>query len=134
MNYKKDKFLRFGKIALVNILMISLFAFIVFSSAATVMAGDTTNSSGSSGFTNPIKATSLDSFLTDLLKVVTTIGAVVVVLFLILAGFKYVTARGDLKKIQEATNTLTWTVVGAMVLLGAQVIATAIQGTINELK
>ncbi len=84
-------------------------------------------------FTNPIKATSLQEFLKDLLRVVTMLGAIVVVFFIILAGFNYVTARGDEKKIQSATKTLTWTAVGAAVILGAQVIATAIQGTVNQL-
>jgi uncharacterized membrane protein len=84
-------------------------------------------------FKNPIKATSLQDFLKSLLRVVTMLGAIVVVFFIIFAGFNYVTARGDEKKIQAATKTLTWTAVGAAVILGAQVIATAIQGTVNEL-
>lgn len=133
MNHKKDKFLRFGKILLANLIVVSLFA-ILIGFSGSVLADSDSNSSGSSGFTNPIKADSLDSLLTDLLKVITTIGAVVVVIFLILAGFKYVTARGNEKAVQDATKMLTWTVIGAMVLLGAQVISTAIQGTINELK
>lgn len=90
---------------------------------------------GASGilFENPIQATSLQGFLQSLLQVVTMLGAIVVVFFIILAGFNYVTARGDEKKIQAATKTLTWTAVGAAVILGAQVISTAIQGTVNEL-
>ncbi len=85
-------------------------------------------------FPNPIQATSLSGLLKDLLRVVINIGAIVVVFFLILAGFKYVTARGDTKQIESAHATLAWTVVGGMVVLGAQVIADAIQGTVNELR
>ena len=84
-------------------------------------------------FTNPIQADTLDGFLLQLLDVVILIGAIVVVFFLILAGFKYVTARGDEKQISSAHQTLTWTVVGAAVVLGARVIASAIQATVNEL-
>lgn len=84
-------------------------------------------------FCNPIAANDLSGLLSSLLRVLTAIGAVVVVFFIILAGFNYVTARGDEKKIQSATKTFTWTVIGAAVILGAQVIADALKGTVNEL-
>lgn len=84
-------------------------------------------------FTNPIDADTLDGFLLQLLDVVILIGAIVVVFFLILAGFKYVTARGDEKQISSAHQTLTWTIVGAAIVLGAKVIASAIEATVNEL-
>jgi heme/copper-type cytochrome/quinol oxidase subunit 2 len=112
------------------VLPVALFALKVsFAHAAKNIPGQ----GGGSGFTNPIKAQDLSELLTSLLQVVTTLGAIVVVFFIIVAGFNYVTARGDEKKIQSATKTLTWTAVGAAVILGAQVIATAIQGTVNEL-
>ena len=84
-------------------------------------------------FCNPIAANDLSGLLSSLLQVVTAIGAVVVVFFIILAGFNYVTARGDEKKIQSATKTFTWTAVGAAVILGAQVIADALKGTVDQL-
>ncbi len=84
-------------------------------------------------FANPIKATSLAALLNDLLRIVTILGSIVVVFFFILAGFNYVTARGDSAKISAATQTFTWTAVGAAVILGAQVIARVIQGTITQL-
>lgn len=84
-------------------------------------------------FTNPIQASTLDGFLLQLLDVVIVIGTIAVVFFIILAGFKYVTARGDEKQISSAHQTLTWTIVGAAIVLGARVIATAIQATVNQL-
>lgn len=84
-------------------------------------------------FTNPIQADTLDGFLLQLLDVVILIGAIVIVFFLILAGFKYVTARGDEKQISSAHQTLTWTIVGAAVVLGARVIASAIKATVDQL-
>ncbi len=84
-------------------------------------------------FTNPIQADTLDGFLLQLLDVVILIGAIAVVFFLILAGFKYVTARGDEKQISSAHQTLTWTIIGGAIVLGARVIASAIQATVNEL-
>ncbi len=98
-------------------------------------AASKASGSGANGtlFQNPIQAKDLSGFLSSMLKVVTLLGSIVVVFFIILAGFNYVTARGDEKKIQSATKTLTWTVVGAAVILGAQVLADAIKGTVNEL-
>lgn len=84
-------------------------------------------------FTNPIQADTLDGFLVQLLNVVIMLGAIAVVFFLILAGFKYVTARGDEKQISSAHQTLTYTIVGGAIVLGAQVIASAIKATVNEL-
>ncbi len=93
------------------------------------------SSAGSSGkFDNPLGSnTSLAGLLEKILNVVIQIGAVVVVFFYIYAGFKYVVARGDEGEIKKATQTLTWTTVGAMVILGAQVISTAIQGTVSQI-
>jgi hypothetical protein len=84
-------------------------------------------------FSNPICADTLDGFLLQILDVVILLGAIAVVFFLILAGFKYVTARGDEKQISSAHTTLTWTVVGGAIVLGARVIATAIEATVDQL-
>lgn len=102
------------------------------SSGRTIGGGGGSNCD-SQHFCNPIAAQSLSGLLSSLLQVVTAIGAVVVVFFIILAGFNYVTARGDEKKIQSATKTFTWTAVGAAVILGAQVIADALKGTVDQL-
>lgn len=75
----------------------------------------------------------LTTFVKDILQIVIELGAIVVVFFIIFAGFKYVTAGGDEKKIKDAHSILLWTVVGAAIILGAQVLLTAITGTINEL-
>lgn len=130
INNMKDMY-RYKRIAMHLGVFVALLALSVGTSA---FADEITPGASGKIFTNPIKATSIQEFLKSLLQVVTTIGAVVVVFFIILAGFNYVTARGDEKKIQAATKTFTWTAVGAAVILGAQVIATAIQGTVNQLK
>lgn len=86
-------------------------------------------------FDNPLGKgnDSLAGLLDKVLKVIIMLGAIVVVFFYIYAGFKFVWARGDAGAIKEATLTLTWTTVGAMVILGAQVISAAISGTVQQL-
>lgn len=61
------------------------------------------------------------------------IGGVLCVLAFIYAGFNYITARGDEKKIQAASRALLWTAVGTALLLGSWVLAKAIQNTINQI-
>ncbi|MBP6974928.1 MAG: hypothetical protein KBB54_03240 [Candidatus Pacebacteria bacterium] len=89
--------------------------------------------SAATKFTNPIAAKSLDGFLVEILNVVILIGAIVVVFFLILAGFKYVTARGDEKQIASAHSMFLGTVIGGAIVLGARVIASAIKATVDQL-
>ncbi len=83
---------------------------------------------------NPLgKGANLDSIIKKILSGINVVAAMVVTFFIILGGFKYVTAMGDESKITEAHNMLKWTVIGAAILFGAQVIANIIQTTVTEL-
>jgi hypothetical protein len=85
-------------------------------------------------FDNPLGQTgSLETFLNKLLDVVILIGSIAVVLSIIMAGLKYVTAQGDEGQIESAHKQLTWTVIGAAILLGAKVIAMVVQNTVKAL-
>lgn len=83
---------------------------------------------------NPIRYSDLPTFFLDIVQVVVQYGAILVVFFLVYAGFKFVTAQGNPEKISEAKKMLAWVVVGAFVLLGVFVIREAICGTLNQLK
>jgi len=84
--------------------------------------------------TNPLSAgTNIETLLADILAYVVQIGAVVVVLMLVYVGFIFVTARGEPGKITKAREALLWTVVGALILLGAEAIALAIQATVKAI-
>ncbi len=52
---------------------------------------------------------------------------------LVFVGFKFVVAQGSDTKISEARNMLLWTVIGALVLLGAQAISMGIKATVQAL-
>jgi len=83
---------------------------------------------------NPLKAgTSIPALLTDILQLVIQVGAVVVTLMIVYVGYKFVMARGNSGEIQKAKDMLLWTVIGALVLLGSQAIASAIQATVTAL-
>jgi len=75
----------------------------------------------------------LVAFLTNILKFVIQIGTIVVVLMVVFVGYKFVAARGNDAKLIEARQMLLWTVVGALILLGAQAIALTIQATVQAI-
>lgn len=84
------------------------------------------------GLINPLKAgTSLEGLLNDILAFVIRIGTVVIILMIVYVGFKFVTARGNPGEIEDAKKALLWTVVGALILLGAQAIAIGLEATVK---
>jgi hypothetical protein len=84
-------------------------------------------------FPNPIKSESLQCLLSDILKIVVNIGAVVAVFFFIYSGFLFVTAQGNPAQITKARNAFVATVIGTTLLLGAWVLAQVIAGTISTI-
>jgi heme A synthase len=84
--------------------------------------------------TNPLgSGATLNSFVNDILKFVVRIGAIIVIFMLVYVGFLFVVARGESSKITTARNALLWTIVGALILLGAQAIAIGIQATVQAI-
>lgn len=83
---------------------------------------------------NPLKSgTSLESFLTSILEFIIRIGSIAIILMLVFVGYKFVVAQGSDTKLSEAKNMLLWTIIGALVLLGAKAISLAIQATVKSL-
>lgn len=77
---------------------------------------------------------SLESLLNSILDFVIKIGAVVIVLMMVYVGFLFVTAQGDPGRIGEARAAFFWTIVGALVLLGAKAIALGVKATVEALR
>lgn len=87
----------------------------------------------SGGLQNPLKFNTLSEFLEGLLTVVIQIGYLVAVFFIIYSGYKFVTAQGNPKEIEDAKKMLLWTVIGTAILIGAHVISAAIKATVDSL-
>ena len=85
------------------------------------------------GIKNPIKADSVSEVMLKFFQILIELGAVVVTLAIIYAGFLFVMAKGNPEQLKTAKTTLFWTIVGSLVLLGAQVIADIIDSTIKQL-
>jgi hypothetical protein len=84
---------------------------------------------GSGG--GPIKT--IPEFLLAIVDLVFLFGMPIIVMFIVYAGFLFVTAGDNESQISKAKTTITWTLIGAAVLIGAKVIAMAIQTTVLTL-
>jgi hypothetical protein len=104
-------------------------------SAPATPADTTTNAPGmvnEYSLNNPIKVDSVQELLNLILRLVIIIATPIVVLFIIFAGFKYVTARGDARQVEEATTALTYSVIGGVLIIGAVAIAEIIKDLVNS--
>lgn len=82
---------------------------------------------------NPLNATDVSTVINKVVDWLIQIGAVAVVLAIVYAGFLFVAAQGKPEEINKAKMTLFWTIIGAMILLGAQIISSVIESTIKQL-
>lgn len=105
----------------------------VLSATSSVGAPDASPPSGG-GLTNPLNSiNSLPDFLNAILGAVVDLGTIVLTLALIYVGFLFVKAQGKEEEIKNARNALMWTVIGGLVLLGAQTIGMVISSTVEGL-
>ncbi len=100
----------------------------VFSFATTALAQTSSSDCGKtgSGISNPIKACTFIELVEAIAKAITAIGIPLVAIFLVWAGFLFVTARGSEEQLKRAKSTLFWALVGGAVVIGAWALAIAI--------
>ncbi len=87
--------------------------------------------SGKGGLCNPLKAQSITAFLNDILDFAVKIGTIFIVLMLVFVGFKFTAARGNAGELEKVRTMFLWTIIGAVVILGAHVISNMIASTIT---
>jgi hypothetical protein len=111
-------------------------------SAPAAGPANTGGSSAGAGPTNPSTTlinplgsgiTDLPSLINAIMDFVVKIGAIVVIFMLVYVGFLFVMAQGNEQKIKDARRALLYTVIGALILLGAKVIAEGIRATVQAL-
>ena len=74
-----------------------------------------------------------NDFVLWLIEIMQAVGTPLLVIAIIFTGFKFVTAQGKEEELSKAKVMLMWTLVGAAVIISAQVIATYIQNTASAL-
>ncbi len=84
---------------------------------------------------NPLKDeySTVDKLIGALLKIIIKIGVPVAALFLVYAGFMFVTSQGEPKRLDTAKSILIWTIVGTFLVVGAMVIREVLTSTIGSI-
>ncbi len=113
------------KIRIVGFLIASALPFVSFASANC--------SSSGGGLCNPLKVNSIQELLVAVLGYLVQVGTVIIVLMMVYIGFEFVLARGNPTKLQKAREMLLWTIIGALIILGAQAISMGIASTITAI-
>ena len=95
----------------------------------------TPNPGMSISLNNPLgEDITIQQFFLKIIDIVLVFAIPLLVLYIMFAGFKYVMARGNSSEIESATTALTWAIVGGVLIIGAKVILTVIEGTVRSLQ
>ncbi|MFT5831764.1 MAG: hypothetical protein ACI9SY_000133 [Candidatus Paceibacteria bacterium] len=76
--------------------------------------------------------TTVESLLTTILNVLLVIAVPIIVFFIIFAGFTYVTAQGNPEKIKTATRSITYAIIGGVLILGGVAISEIIASVVSS--
>lgn len=96
----------------------------------------TLSAQGAFWYENPITyggITTIPELLLALVDLVFLIGVPIIVMCIIYSGFLFVTSGDNESQVTKARFVFMWTLVGALVLLGAKAIALAVQTTVLSL-
>lgn len=85
---------------------------------------------------NPLdpRFSTLERFLSAILGVIVEIGTPIIILAIVYTGFLFVAAQGKPEELTTAKRALFWTLVGALIVLGAQVLSAAIDRTVDDIR
>lgn len=75
-----------------------------------------------------------EDLLINILNVLLVLAVPIIVFFLIFAGFTYVTAQGNPEKIKTATRSLTYAIIGGVLILGGVAISEIIASVVESFR
>ena len=81
---------------------------------------------------NYLSVDTIQDLLVAILNIVMILMVPIIVFFIILAGFKYVTARGNASQVEEATRALTYAIIGGVLVLGAVALSEIIKNVVDQ--
>lgn len=115
---------RFEKAIAAATLAAALAPYAVFAQVNPESTGATLN--------NPANVPDIQTFIANVLKAVVEISLPILTLFIVYSGFLFVTARGNAEKIKHARENFMYVILGAILILGAWVLATLIASTATQ--
>jgi hypothetical protein len=117
------------RVSAASVLAAALLPVIVFAQSYGV------GSTGSQSFQNPTTGAGINNiqdFIAAFLRAVVQISLPILTLFIVYAGFKFVFARGNPGRLDEAKKNFLYVILGAILILGAWVLATLISTTATQ--
>ena len=117
----------------ITYLIVAHFLVTAFFLAAMTLVAEAQCSTAQGPLQNPLNFCSIPEFLAGALKALAMIALPIITLFLVISGFLFVTAQGNEQKLSKAKLNFLYVVIGALLILGAWIIATLIAGTVNQL-
>ncbi len=85
------------------------------------------------GFYDPTGTGSIPAFFAKVIDAGIKILIPFVIIMLIYSGFLFVIARGNVETLKKAKTNFVWTIVGVAILLGAKLISSILQGTVESI-
>lgn len=82
---------------------------------------------------NPLRIDNIQDLLAAILSAIVQIAIPFLVLAVMWVGFLFVAARGNPNKLADARQALFYTLLGALIILGAQTLSVILSGTISQL-
>ena len=112
---------------------LSFFVNLLFVSIAFAATTDCTGSTGR--LCNPLDTnfSTIPKFIAGALKVMVEVALPIITLFFVYSGFLFIKAQGNTTELTTAKKNFIYVVIGALLILGAWIIATMIEATIGQL-
>ncbi|MEK7509401.1 MAG: pilin [Patescibacteria group bacterium] len=105
-------------------------ALFIWGTALPALAAECT---GQDCLQNPLKFPSIEKFIEGVLQAIVIIALPIITVFIVWAGFLYISARGNAGQIERAHQNFKWVLIGTILILSAWVLATLIGGTVRQL-
>ncbi|MDP4020579.1 MAG: pilin [Candidatus Adlerbacteria bacterium] len=129
------------KIIIYQLILLGVVFIPLAAGAENIFIGDPSNKNTYTGnptdtikLANPLgDINSFPELIKAILDAAFIIGLPIAVLFIVLAGFRFVWARGNPEQLKTAKRNLLYTVVGIAVFFGAWLITDVIVGTLRTL-
>ena len=69
---------------------------------------------------NPVEAETIDELVENIINFIFYLALLIAPIMFIIAGLAFITAAGDLAKVQRAKDIVLWTVIGLVIVLLAK--------------
>ncbi len=117
------------------------FAFVPLLNTPTALGANGTDDLGANGtgnqsfeIKNPLRVDSITEFLVAVIEIILIFATPIIVIYIMYAGFLFVTANGEPDQLEKARNALMFAIIGGVIILGVFLIIEIIQNTLVDIR